>query len=510
MKVWVLSTRFPEFEDLSLCLKKNNEINLSFIRETNNESLEVGDELFIWGAYDETKSDFRILARSKVISILKNKKSTLRMKILETDFEYKIRIRDFNEKKYLYDLISSNLEDKSIYLLSEDNGSYLRRFWYGHYAISKEEVTTRFSLVDSVEDIKNNMKKFELDLTKNKDLKKDLKRFQQWYYIHTDNFVAPSKFIGYKDMNGILYVDKDAISWTDGRDTENCLSKWFVPYRNEALENYIREHFGKPLRKNFKINVLESELNIIEERFKKFIKNFNLPTLKPNRRDREFKKYSDDIKGQVIYEHLINSKTHRWLDENILGIKSGNTRGRNSANILYYLGMKADYRGIFNNKKIDEVISILKESDQNYSVAIELLKINKFNEDRVKQLVHIVELDVEAEQVEEEYSFEGNVKYYHTKRYERSVKNRALAIKKHDVNCMACGFNFEEAYGEHGKNFIEVHHVKALSTLDEAVRIDPEVDLTPLCANCHRMIHRKKDHALTVDQLIEILKLNKN
>nr|WP_251135773.1 HNH endonuclease [Exiguobacterium sp. s133] len=75
---------------------------------------------------------------------------------------------------------------------------------------------------------------------------------------------------------------------------------------------------------------------------------------------------------------------------------------------------------------------------------------------------------------------------------------------------MACGFNFEEAYGEHGKNFIEVHHVKALSTLDEAVRIDPEVDLTPLCANCHRMIHRKKDHALTVDQLIEILKLNKN
>lgn len=234
--------------------------------------------------------------------------------------------------------------------------------------------------------------------------------------------------------------------------------------------------------------------------------NIELPKLKSNNRDREFKKYNNDLKAQVLYEHLINGKTHRWLDINVLGIKNGNTKGRDSANILYYLGMKAEYREIFNGKKIDEVISILRDSDQNYSVAIKLLEIN---ENKFKQLFRIVDLDAEAEWVEEEYSFEGGLKYYHTKRYERSVKNRLLAINKHGVNCMACGFNFEEVYGEHGKDFIEVHHIQALSTLDKATMINPEVDLIPLCANCHRMIHRKKDQTLSLLELIKLINREK-
>lgn len=506
MKVWVFSTNFNEFNDLSLCLRKNNEINLSVIKGTNDESLEVGDELFIWGSCDKTKSDSQILARSKVVSIIKTKKIIIRIKILEEDLNNEIKIRDFNEKEYLHNLISSNIENKVMYLLSEENGSYLRVFWYSHYAISKEELSTRFSLVDSLEDIKTNMEKFELDLTKQKELKKDLPRFQQWYYIHEDDLIAPSKFIGYKNMDGILYTDKNAIAWTDGRETEHRLSQWFVPYKNINLENYIREYFGTSLRNTIKIKVLESEIKIIEKKFGKAVESIELPLLKSNNRDREFKKYSDELKGQVLYEHLINSKTHRWLDENILGIRSGNTKGRNSANILYYLGMKAEYRGIFNGKNIDEVISILMESNQDYSIAVELLKNT---ENRVKELLEIVDLDIKAEQVEEGYSFEGGLKYYHAKRYERSAKNRTLAIKKLGVSCMACGFNFEKAYGEHGKDFIEVHHIQALSTLDKATMINPEVDLIPLCANCHRMIHRKKDQTLSLLELIKLINREK-
>lgn len=45
-------------------------------------------------------------------------------------------------------------------------------------------------------------------------------------------------------------------------------------------------------------------------------------------------------------------------------------------------------------------------------------------------------------------------------------------------------------YGENGKDFIEIHHVKPLSTLEEATEIDPEIDLVPVCLNCHRMLHR--------------------
>ncbi|WP_372491905.1 hypothetical protein [Priestia aryabhattai] len=52
-----------------------------------------------------------------------------------------------------------------------------------------------------------------------------------------------------------------------------------------------------------------------------------------------------------------------------------------------------------------------------------------------------------------------------------------------------CGFNFEEVYGERRKDFIGVHHVKPLSTLEEEVVINPEQYLVPVCAKCHRMMY---------------------
>lgn len=78
------------------------------------------------------------------------------------------------------------------------------------------------------------------------------------------------------------------------------------------------------------------------------------------------------------------------------------------------------------------------------------------------------------------------------------------------MNCYACGFNFEKVYGERGKEFIEVHHIKPLSTLDEEIEVNPKTDLVPLCANCHRMIHRRKDEILSMDELKEIIDKYKN
>ena len=100
---------------------------------------------------------------------------------------------------------------------------------------------------------------------------------------------------------------------------------------------------------------------------------------------------------------------------------------------------------------------------------------------------------------------ESKVTYYYGKRYERDSKNRKLAIKKNGLNWHACGFNFEQVYGKQGKEFIEVHHIQLLSTLNEAVEINPAADLVPLCANCHRMIHWRKDNVLSIDELKEIL-----
>ena len=74
---------------------------------------------------------------------------------------------------------------------------------------------------------------------------------------------------------------------------------------------------------------------------------------------------------------------------------------------------------------------------------------------------------------------------------------------------MACGFDFEKTYGERGKDYIEVHHVVPLASRDAEVRIDPAKDLIVVCSNCHRMIHRKKNQVLSLEELKRIIAENK-
>jgi hypothetical protein len=75
--------------------------------------------------------------------------------------------------------------------------------------------------------------------------------------------------------------------------------------------------------------------------------------------------------------------------------------------------------------------------------------------------------------------------------YERSPRNRALAIELRGRTCEVCRFNFDEVYGsEHADGYIQIHHVKPVSEYEGEV--DVANDLIPLCANCHVMAHRRK------------------
>jgi len=100
---------------------------------------------------------------------------------------------------------------------------------------------------------------------------------------------------------------------------------------------------------------------------------------------------------------------------------------------------------------------------------------------------------------------EGKKIIYYGVRYERCLKLRAQAIAIHGLQCKACDFDFEKAYGAHAKGFIHVHHVKPISEFDEDQIVDPETDLIPLCANCHAIVHRKPQQLLSVEQLKGIL-----
>lgn len=72
-------------------------------------------------------------------------------------------------------------------------------------------------------------------------------------------------------------------------------------------------------------------------------------------------------------------------------------------------------------------------------------------------------------------------------RYERSQGNRKDCIAHYDYVCQVCGINFEQTYGEIGKDFIEVHHLYPVSQGKR--QVNPIEDIIPLCSNCHYMIH---------------------
>ena len=100
----------------------------------------------------------------------------------------------------------------------------------------------------------------------------------------------------------------------------------------------------------------------------------------------------------------------------------------------------------------------------------------------------------------------GKIEIFST-RYERNSKLRKKAIEIHGLKCEVCGFSFEETYGEIGKNYIEVHHIKPISEGEREV--DPRTDLVCLCSNCHRMIHHQKKRVLSVDELKGMISFQK-
>ena len=86
--------------------------------------------------------------------------------------------------------------------------------------------------------------------------------------------------------------------------------------------------------------------------------------------------------------------------------------------------------------------------------------------------------------------------------YERNPEARKKCIDFYGCKCVVCGFDFENTYGELGKDFIHVHHIKPLSEIEGDHYVDPEKDLRPVCPNCHAMLHRRTP-ALRIEELLK-------
>ncbi len=131
-------------------------------------------------------------------------------------------------------------------------------------------------------------------------------------------------------------------------------------------------------------------------------------------------------------------------------------------------------------------------------------------QDGVKLIERQVEADVQTEKAthgsdSEPGDVEGREVLRISRVYERSPRNRRLAIQAHGTVCFACGFDFNKFYGaEHARSYIEIHHLNPLARRGEGV-IDPVAELRPLCANCHSMAHRNPDHVLEIGDLRNLI-----
>ena len=120
----------------------------------------------------------------------------------------------------------------------------------------------------------------------------------------------------------------------------------------------------------------------------------------------------------------------------------------------------------------------------------------------ILSLANVVPLEPEI--VLESTQTEGTVRKTLTTKYERSPINRALCLAAKGYSCSVCGMNFQQTYGELGREFIHVHHAVPVSRMGENYKVDPLKELFPVCPNCHAMLHRT-DPPMPIEELRALL-----
>ncbi|NEQ96998.1 MAG: hypothetical protein F6K30_09770 [Cyanothece sp. SIO2G6] len=139
------------------------------------------------------------------------------------------------------------------------------------------------------------------------------------------------------------------------------------------------------------------------------------------------------------------------------------------------------------------------------------LSVNKENLNNLAKLIitsgYLNSPQVNVVDEEEEFP-EGKIAYREHRRRERNrklVKKAKQARKSRDgyLRCEVCNFDFHKAYGDVGEDYIECHHTKPVSQLKPHDKTTIR-DLALVCANCHRMLHRKRPwlHPLELKEII--------
>lgn len=100
----------------------------------------------------------------------------------------------------------------------------------------------------------------------------------------------------------------------------------------------------------------------------------------------------------------------------------------------------------------------------------------------------------------QKYFEEGGLREITKELHIRNPQLKTYTLAKYGYACVVCGFNFEEFYGDLGAGYIEVHHLLPISARKDD-SITSIKDVTVVCANCHRVLHRTGKHPISLSKL---------
>ena len=140
---------------------------------------------------------------------------------------------------------------------------------------------------------------------------------------------------------------------------------------------------------------------------------------------------------------------------------------------------------------LNKIAEQIKNTISNPDVAVQLYRIGDEEDDEIQGVK------------------EGRVIYKLHKYRERdpklNKKKKEKYFKKYGkLDCEVCKFDFYEVYGQLGEGVMECHHKVPLSEI-AGETITSIKDLALVCANCHRMLHRKID-TLSIEELRNLIK----
>ena len=165
--------------------------------------------------------------------------------------------------------------------------------------------------------------------------------------------------------------------------------------------------------------------------------------------------------------------------------------------LMNFYSIETPGKGLQNASKLDRLIYHEYVEDKEHFDAI------------AKKIIETVDTGKKVDgSYEDEGFMEGTVLEKQHKYKERN--RRAVKAKKEHVlrecgylQCEVCGFIFNDVYGELGDGYIECHHIVPLAEINVAQETKL-CDLALVCANCHRMLHRRRPW-ITIQALKQIV-----